>query len=80
MTTPLLVVRFWLLFGGLILVAVYVRLACLKMLKRHRMECSHAKISEKTLCKKSSEKSIFLWNFRVEKSRLEGTIPGGIDG
>ena len=80
MATPLLVVRFWLLFGGLILVAVYVRLVCLKISKRHRMECSHAKISEKTLCRKSSEKSILLWDFRVEKSRLGGTIPGGIDG
>ena len=35
------------------------------------MEGAHTKISEKTLCRKSSEKSIFLSGFTVEKGSIK---------
>jgi hypothetical protein len=48
------------------------------------MESSHTKISEKTLCRKSSEKRIFLSGFTVGKVSIKPwlrcTILGGIDG
>jgi hypothetical protein len=48
------------------------------------MESSHTKISEKTLCRKGSEKRIFLSGFAVEKVSIKPwlrcTILGDVDG